>query len=395
MPTSAACLSLKLTVLPLLLSSTPNRQGTYNYPDGSYYTGAWRGGLKHGPGTYWDTAGGCLRGNWERGVLSGQGRYDQPHHHFEGRFVRSVPAGEPSAAACWGRQGRGFGARIHTGISRILFSHLPHFGVCPSPCITLFVILSLSTSSQAPAAFSWPHSAALTWRQPQRASWWQSTAPRCGWRARTPSRQVSGRGCCKRRRWGCPVYGRGRSWEQGLWGIHGWPSEGLQSTEFAGIHKHPSLEPAVPLAFPAQAQRGRQTRAMTAATVRRSCRTPPATRACRGQRPTRCRAALRTCPSRPRPRRHEAASLGPTMYVVAPRHVSCAGCCHSRASESDGHENAAVCFVGFWCGGRPHSTNAMQKQRRQLGQPGTHLPACFDTPGWAPGRPRADVPQCR
>jgi hypothetical protein len=83
------------SVCPLFLDPAPSPppQGTYHYPDGSYYTGAWRAGRKHGPGTYWDAAGGCLRGDWAGGALTGVGAYDRPHHHFEGRFVRSVPAG--------------------------------------------------------------------------------------------------------------------------------------------------------------------------------------------------------------------------------------------------------------------------------------------------------------
>lgn len=52
--------------------------------------------LVHGsvpPGTYWDSAGGCLRGSWVSGNLKGQGQYDQPHYHFEGQFAKGLPAG--------------------------------------------------------------------------------------------------------------------------------------------------------------------------------------------------------------------------------------------------------------------------------------------------------------
>jgi hypothetical protein len=45
------------------------------------------------PGTYWDSAGGCLRGSWVSGNLKGQGQYDQPHYHFEGQFAKGLPAG--------------------------------------------------------------------------------------------------------------------------------------------------------------------------------------------------------------------------------------------------------------------------------------------------------------
>lgn len=69
-------------------------QGRYTYPDGCYYDGAWSKGLKHGSGTYWDAASGCLRGLWVNGVLKGPAQYDQPSYHFEGNFVKGVPAGE-------------------------------------------------------------------------------------------------------------------------------------------------------------------------------------------------------------------------------------------------------------------------------------------------------------
>lgn len=69
-------------------------QGTYHYPNHSYYSGAWKAGLKHGSGTYWDTASGCLRGSWVKGVLKGGAQYDQPYYHFEGQFVGGIPAGE-------------------------------------------------------------------------------------------------------------------------------------------------------------------------------------------------------------------------------------------------------------------------------------------------------------
>jgi hypothetical protein len=75
------------------LARASQLQGSYHYPDGSFYTGAWKAGKKHGQGAFWDTAGGCLAGGWERGALKGEGRYDQPNYHFEGRFVKSVPAG--------------------------------------------------------------------------------------------------------------------------------------------------------------------------------------------------------------------------------------------------------------------------------------------------------------
>jgi hypothetical protein len=68
-------------------------QGTYLYPDNSYYTGSWTAGKKHGSGTYWDTSAGCLRGEWAGGALRGLGQYDQPHYHFEGVFAQGVPAG--------------------------------------------------------------------------------------------------------------------------------------------------------------------------------------------------------------------------------------------------------------------------------------------------------------
>lgn len=76
-------------------------QGSYYYPDGSYYTGAWKAGKKHGVGTFWDTTGGCLHGMWEKGSLQGDGRYDQPNYHFEGKFVKSVPAGEVMGRRGW------------------------------------------------------------------------------------------------------------------------------------------------------------------------------------------------------------------------------------------------------------------------------------------------------
>lgn len=75
------------------LQHTPRAQGAYSYPDGSVYVGSWAGGRRHGGGTYWDAAGGCLRGSWAGGQLAGQGQYDQAHHHFEGRFARGLPAG--------------------------------------------------------------------------------------------------------------------------------------------------------------------------------------------------------------------------------------------------------------------------------------------------------------
>ena len=57
------------------------------------YTGSWAGGLKDGPGVYWDTVKGCLRGSWVKGVLKGEGTYDQPAVRLEGQFVRGVPSG--------------------------------------------------------------------------------------------------------------------------------------------------------------------------------------------------------------------------------------------------------------------------------------------------------------
>ncbi len=69
-------------------------QGTYVYPDGSCYRGAWNAGLRHGQGTYWDAAGGCLHGTWAAGALQGEGSYDQPHYSFRGQWVKGVPAGE-------------------------------------------------------------------------------------------------------------------------------------------------------------------------------------------------------------------------------------------------------------------------------------------------------------
>lgn len=49
-------------------------------------------------GTYWDNAGGCLRGSWVSGNLKGTAQYDQPHYHFEGQFLKGLPAGEEAAA---------------------------------------------------------------------------------------------------------------------------------------------------------------------------------------------------------------------------------------------------------------------------------------------------------
>jgi hypothetical protein len=89
---------------PLLLL-----QGTYKYPDGSHYTGSWQGGKKHGAGTYWDATGGCLAGDWVGGVLAGQGRYDQAHYHFEGKFVKGIPAGEGGGGGWW--WGGGWGGK--------------------------------------------------------------------------------------------------------------------------------------------------------------------------------------------------------------------------------------------------------------------------------------------
>lgn len=51
------------------------------------------GSVYAAPGTYWDSAGGCLRGSWVSGNLKGQGQYDQPHYHFEGQFAKGLPAG--------------------------------------------------------------------------------------------------------------------------------------------------------------------------------------------------------------------------------------------------------------------------------------------------------------
>ncbi|KAF5842921.1 hypothetical protein DUNSADRAFT_3948 [Dunaliella salina] len=53
----------------------------------------WANGKKDGPGMYWDIAKGCMRGNWSKGVLKGHAVYDQPAMHYEGEFVRGVPAG--------------------------------------------------------------------------------------------------------------------------------------------------------------------------------------------------------------------------------------------------------------------------------------------------------------
>ena len=63
-----------------------NHFSTFKYPNGSIYSGHFKGGLPTGEGSLEYKNGDKYIGTWEKGVFSGQGKLFKDNGHYEGSF---------------------------------------------------------------------------------------------------------------------------------------------------------------------------------------------------------------------------------------------------------------------------------------------------------------------
>ena len=65
--------------------------GIYYYPNGDFYEGQWRKGIKEGLGCYFfKETGAKYLGMWKNGKMNGQGQQITPTYRFHGIWIDNI-----------------------------------------------------------------------------------------------------------------------------------------------------------------------------------------------------------------------------------------------------------------------------------------------------------------